>query len=396
LILGWDVETSTIERGHVHHPDNFLVSYSVAEFDSATSFHYYKDPDFLDFLVDRLRTCTELVGFNLKFDIQWLMRNGISIPKGIRIYDVALAEQILTAQQAQMVSFNEVLESYGIPQKLDVVKGYWEQGVSTEHIPVKIVEEYNNDDAEKPLLVRDIQRMLLSEQQQRLLYQQGADLMVLARCELNGVKFNRERAEDDHKKYSQQLQETEDLLHRYLPVDFPHRDVSFNWDSGDQLSALLYGGTIAYDYSIPENRVYGPKAQNPGEAYIYNRWHQHVVEFPRRFDPLPRSEVKKTKDDVNCINRFYSVDDPTLRQLRTRSADNRRLLDALARKAKLSKVVETFDGLFKRLDRFQWGDYLHGQYNQNVARTGRLSSSNPNSQNFGEEVEACLESRYND
>lgn len=392
MILGFDVETTIIEKGHVHHPENFLVSYSFSN-GRRTGFHYYRDPDFIDVAVNTLSRCTELVGFNLKFDIQWLMHNGVEIPEQVRIYDVSLAEQILTAQQSPMVSFNEVLESYSIPQKLDVVRGYWEQGISTENIPVEIVEEYNNDDAEKPLAVREIQLQLLSNKQAQLVYQQGADLLVLAKTELNGVKWDSERALVDHAKYQKLLVETEELLHKYLPANFP-TGVSFNWDSGDQLSCLLYGGVINYDYCIPENRVYGKTAKNPGEAYIYNRWFEHVVEFPRRFDPLPKSEVKKTKEDPNATTRYYQVDDPTLRQLRSRSRDGKQLLSSLADKAKYSKIVETFDSILSRINRYQWGEYLHGQYNQNVARTGRLSSSNPNMQNSAVEVDALLISRY--
>lgn len=392
MILGFDVETTIIEKGHVHHPDNFLVSYSFSN-GRRTGFHYYKDPDFLDVARATLQRCTELVGFNLKFDIQWLMRNGIILPDTIKIYDVTLAEQILTAQQAPMVSFNEVLEGYGIPVKLDAVKGYWGQGISTENIPIEILEEYNNDDAEKPLVVREIQLSLLSEKQLQLVYQQGMDLLVLARTELNGVKFDKERALVDHAKYQKRLLETEELLHQYLPANFP-TGISFNWDSGDQLSCLLYGGVITYDYCIPEDRVYGPKAKNPGESYIYNRWYQHHVEFPRRFDPLPKSEVKKTKEDPNATTRYYQVDDPTLRQLRGGGKVGKQLLTALADKAKLTTICGTFDSVLNHIERYQWGDYLHGQYNQNVARTGRLSSSKPNMQNSAEEVDALLISRY--
>lgn len=391
MILGFDVETTTIEKGHVHHPDNFLVSYSFSN-GNYTGFHYYKDPDFLEVVHRSLVKCTELVGANLKFDIQWLMRNGIEIPKSVKIYDVLLAEHILTGQQSPMVSLNEVLEGYGIAQKLDVVKGYWEAGVDTKDIPVKILEEYNNDDAEKPLQVREVQMSLLSDKQLQLLYQQGQDLLVLARTELNGVKWDTERAKVDHAKYRELLETTENELKKFLPT-MPD-NVEFNWDSGDQLSCLLYGGVVTYEYAVPENRVYGPKAKNPGESYVYNRWYQHHVEFPRRFDPLPKTEVKKTKEDPNATTRYYQVDDPTLRQLKSRSREGKQLLSLLADKAKYSKVVETFDSILSRIDRFKWGDYLHGQYNQNVARTGRLSSSNPNMQNSAEEVDALLISRY--
>jgi len=321
------------------------------------------------------------------------MRNGIDIPDHIKIYDVQLAEHIITGQTSGMSSFNEVLEHYGVPVKLDVVKGYWEQGISTENIPIKILEEYNNDDAEKPLVVREIQLGLLSEKQLQLLYQQGMDLLVLARTELNGVKFDLEKAKVDHERYKELLLQTEKLLNQYLPDDFPDF-VSFNWDSGDQLSCLLYGGSLNYDYYTSEEAIY-KSGDKKGLPYVRNHWHTVTVEFPRRFDPLPKSEVKKTKDDPNATTRYYQVDDPTLRQLRARTKEGKQLLSALADKAKYSKIVETFDSIiYKHLERYKWGSYLHGQYNQNVARTGRLSSSKPNMQNSAEEIDCLLVSRY--
>jgi DNA polymerase I-like protein with 3'-5' exonuclease and polymerase domains len=320
------------------------------------------------------------------------MRNGIEIPDHIKIYDVQIAEHIITGQTSGMVSFNEVLEKYGVAQKLDVVKGYWEQGISTEDIPIKILEEYNNDDAEKPLVVRKIQIGLLSEKQLQLLYQQGQDLLVLARTELNGVKFDLSRAKVDHEKYREKLELVERELTKFLP-NMPN-NVAFNWDSGDQLSALLYGGTIEYDYCTEEEAIY-KSGDRKGEAYIKRNWFKQPIEFPRRFDPLPKSEVKKTKEDPNATTRYYQVDDPTLRQLRSRTKEGKQLLSYLADKAKYSKIVETFDSIiYKHIERYQWGDYLHGQYNQTVARTGRLSSSKPNMQNSDESIDALLISRY--
>ena len=46
------------------------------------------------------------------------------------------------------------------------------------------------------------------------------------------------------------------------------------------------------------------------------------------------------------------------------------------------------------LEKMEWGEYLHGQYNQCVAATGRLSSSAPNMQNFSGDVDQLPMSRY--
>ena len=64
-------------------------------------------------------------------------------------------------------------------------------------------------------------------------------------------------------------------------------------------------------------------------------------------------------------------------------------------RAELAKLVDTYYGkLPELLEKMEWGEFLHGQYNQCVAATGRLSSSAPNMQNFSGDVDRLLVSRY--
>jgi DNA polymerase I-like protein with 3'-5' exonuclease and polymerase domains len=35
------------------------------------------------------------------------------------------------------------------------------------------------------------------------------------------------------------------------------------------------------------------------------------------------------------------------------------------------------ESIYKIVEEKNWGEYIHGQFNQTVARTGRLSSSKP-------------------
>ena len=54
-----------------------------------------------------------------------------------------------------------------------------------------------------------------------------------------------------------------------------------------------------------------------------------------------------------------------------------------------------YQGLPKLITEMNW-EYgkIHGQLNQCVARTGRLSSSKPNLQNFDSEIKNLFGSRY--
>ncbi|HNL81787.1 MAG TPA: DNA polymerase [Chitinophagaceae bacterium] len=93
---------------------------------------------------------------------------------------------------------------------------------------------------------------------------------------------------------------------------------------------------------------------------------------------------------------YYSVDENTLMSLKTKNKEHKKLIDTILKLAKLEKLVGTyFHGIPKKMNEFGWKDnYIHGQLNQVVARTGRTSSSNPNQQNLDPEFKKLCVSRY--
>lgn len=388
----YDAETTTKNKGHPFTKANFMVSYSVKLDDSPPVFKYYTDPDFVSFLRECISKSTLLIGFNIKFDIHWLWRLGIEVPRGCRVFDCQLAEFILTGQKSSFQSLDECLADYGLPPKQDKVAEYWALGIDTPDIPYEILEEYNNLDTERTYQLYLEQVKLLESKQYKLVILSGADLLVLSKAERAGLKFDLQSCKEEREKYLQRVAEIEAGLGNYIPGDIPSL-CAFNFDSGDQLSCLIYGGEFTYEYSLPVAAVYksGP---NKGQSYTKNKWYSHPVAFPQWFKPLEGTEVKKTAGKEGVKTRFYQVDDPTLRQLRSRSKEGKKLLELLDSRAKAIKVVEMMDTFLGLLDTYEWGEYIHGQFNQNVARTGRLSSSKPNMQNTPPEVDQLLISRY--
>lgn len=387
-----DFETSTHNKGHPFDPRNFAVSYSV-KFNDVVHFRYYSDPDFRSFLADVIARTTRLVGYAIKFDVHWLGNLGINLPPEAEVWDCQLAEFILSGQQNGFISLNETLESYGLPAKKDIVAEYWAQGISTEDIPPGIVEEYNRWDVETTDMVYGVQQAILPPKQYNLVLLEGADLLTLVAAERNGFKWDREAADRYAAEHDAALVEIERGLARFLPPDIPGPP-GFNFDSGDQLSAFLYGGSINYEYATPETSVYksGPKK---GEEYTRNRWSSVTVQFPKRFKPLEGTEVSKTLENGPEEQHFYQVDDPTLKQLTSRRKEDKDLLAALSARSKKIKVVEMIKSINKKIDEKNWQDgCIHPQYNQNIVITGRLSSSAPNLQNTPPEVDKFLVSRY--
>ena len=384
-----DVETTTSNKGHPFDPRNKLVSYVIDD-NTSTSFVYFTDPDFRNFR-GRLRAGhSTYIGFNVKFDLHWCFPD---VPiQDIKIWDCQLAEFIYSGQQDRLLSLDTCLERYNLPKKRSiVVHDYWAQGIDTDQIPVADLKDYNLGDVEPLKALYNIQQQLLSDQQKALVLALGEDMKVLMEMERNGIVFNKEGAKQYQEESLQKVKKIEEEISTFLP---PIQHGTFNYDSGDHLSALLYGATIEFPYSISSEEIYksGP---NKGQTYIRNRWFKEVVTFPKRFKPLEKTEVKKTRNNSATEPHFYQVDEPTLKQLTSRRKEDKRLVEILLLRAELIKVVEMLDSIFKLFDKFQWQDnIMHPQYNQNIVITGRLSSSNPNGQNMPPEVEQFLVSRY--
>ena len=81
---------------------------------------------------------------------------------------------------------------------------------------------------------------------------------------------------------------------------------------------------------------------------------------------------------------------------RAKSKEAKDLIDLLMRRAYLEKLQSTYFGGYPKLvEQYGWEQgVMHGQFNQCVAVTGRLSSSNPNLQNIAKEVKQTFRSNY--
>ena len=389
----FDFETTTKNKGHPFTPENYAVSYAVKVNNGPTTFHYYNEPNFISHLRGCVAQASLIVGFNIKFDIHWLTRLGITLPADIDVFDCSLAEFIVTGQEAVMVSLDETLSSYGLPAKQDKVAEYWSLGIDTPDIPVEVLEEYNIQDVELTYQLFLTQCEITNDKQHTLILLAGKDLLALASAEFNGIHFDTAKCLVLKEQYGQRVLEIQKSLDSYIPTELP-KECQFNWNSGDCLSALIYGGEVSFDWRTEDVAMYksGPKK---GETYLKGSWHSHVQAFPKRFNPIEGTAVKKCLVPGYQGTMYYQVDDPTLKQLKSRKNEDKQLLALLDQLAKTTKVLEMMETFLKHFRELGWeGDMVHGQYNQNIARTGRLSSSKPNMQNTSPEIDQLLISRY--
>lgn len=331
-----------------------------------------------------------LVGFNIKFDLHWASRMGIKPPDRIRIWDCQIAEFIITGQKGSYPSLDECCAKYDLGQKDDKIKEYWDAGVDTEFIPSDELKFYNDLDVELTYKLYLRQQEVMTDKQKKLCIVMGLDLLVLQEMEEAGVKFDIELCKTKRDETEKSLKTITEELLTYSPTP------DINLGSGQHLSCLLYGGKFEIDYITEEIGVYKSNSKatgaKKGDPRTFNVHNEVVYDCPRIFDPLPKTEAKlKTKFGET----WYTTNEDNLKQLKTKTKQQKRLIELLLQQAELAKLLDTYYGkLTELLETMEWGEFLHGQYNQCVAATGRLSSSAPNMQNFSGDVDKLLISRY--
>lgn len=365
----WDIECSTYNKGNPYDSRNYLVSIHCYTEGKAYSFKPEQKQE-IQLLLDK---ASLLIGFNFKFDLAWLRKLGIKVNK--KIYDVQLAEYYLSNQQHKLPSLNECLEKHGLPVKVDKVAALWDQGYQTDEIPWDVLCEYGEGDVEKTYALYELQLPLFSEQKFVLFQLACQDLLVLQEMEHNGLYYDEELCHEKSKALQQDIKKLSSQLDAVYP------DVPINWNSNDQLSAFLYGGTIKEEYKELVGFYKG--GQKAGQPKYKNAIREH--QLPRLFNPLPKTEMQKAG--------VFSTDEGTLRKLKGK---NKKYVDILLELAKLTKLDETYyQGLDNLNKEMHWPKgFLHGQFNQTIARTGRLSSSKPNLQNLSGEALDIFITRY--
>jgi DNA polymerase I-like protein with 3'-5' exonuclease and polymerase domains len=367
-----------------------LVSYSVQVDADKPEFSYFTDIEFSKLLRERMSKATLLVGFNIKFDLHWARHLGVLPPTGVRIWDCQIAEFIIRGQQGSYPSLNEALARFDLGQKDDKVAEYWALGINTQDIPLDELRFYNDLDVELTYKLYLKQQEVMDAKLKRLCTIMGLDLLVLEDMEWNGVKIDVEECKARAVTTAAEVKTLTAELRNIFDVP---DDV--NLDSGHQLSCLLYGGAFELVRVSSVDKLIYKSGPRKGQEYERNRYETVVLERERIFTPLKGSETKLVSKVEGRESPVFATGEDVLKQLSAVSKSRKRIIELLLQRAEQAKLLDTYYGaLPELLEKMQWGDTLHGQFNQVVARTGRLSSSNPNQQNFSAEVDQLLVSRY--
>lgn len=369
-----DTEVTTWSKGNPFDQRNKLVCYSYAG-DGYEPTAVLDSDSTREQIGSILGSGVLLVMFNGKFDLHWLRRTGIDW-SNCRVWCCQLAEYIISRCTQRFPSLEQTAVKYNLGHKIDVIKEqYWDKGINTDEIPWDILSEYAAQDAHLTYQIYLKQLEIMTPAQRRLLSLQCQDLIVLEEMEWNGLRYDPELSEKKASELEKEKAIIEQELHKFYP------DIPINFGSNDQLSAFLYGGTIVETTKVHDG--FFKTGQKAGQPKYKNVEIQH--QLPQLFKPLPNSEMSKEG--------VYSTAADTLQKLRGK---HKPIVAKLLRLSAIDKLVGTYyRGLPKLAAERHWPEkMLYGSYHQVTTRTCRLSSSEPNQQNFAGDVQEILISRF--
>jgi len=329
-VIGWAFAWGD---GLVSEPDASLsASASSGMTDLRTAYvpvrHRYLGADQLppELVAEKLKPILEdskigKIAQNAKFVMNVLFRCGIRL--GPMLSDPMLASYIKEPDDRHALKEQaELVFSYRMDRLIDAVGGGKKQ-FDAGMAPIQTIAPFAADDARIALELARYYAALFDEEQRYLLYHMDLPLSaVLARMEQAGVALDK----DYLKKLSEEMLSELTRLEREI---FGISGYTFNINSTQQLQKLL-------------------------------------------FDQLGLKTKAKTKAGTG-----YSTDASVLDSLKGEHEVVSKILDY----RHLTKLRSTYvDALPKEI--LAYDGRLHGEFNQTVAATGRLSSSNPNLQNI--------------
>lgn len=257
-------KTSFKRKANMFDPDNWVVANGFKHQGGKSVVHYFESPEQYQKLP--INDATLLVGFNIKFDLQWHWDEFEEFfARGGRIWDCQYAEYLINGQshESQMCSMDSVVEQYGGELKVDEVKALWNSGVDTPDIPEDLLTKYLHGDVNNTEIIFLGQLEKARKQNQVEMIMSRMDgLLCTTDMEYNGLVIDRELGERQRENLYQSLTKLDTELKEYIP-ELP-TGLDFNWNSVYHKSYLIYGGTAKYQKWVQHededgNKLYSQK-----------------------------------------------------------------------------------------------------------------------------------------
>lgn len=360
----FDFEGTIVNNCNVYDPEAYVCLLVVKVIsDTSQSTLSFTKPWDVGRINEILSSASTLIGFNIKFDLSWARREfGFVLKDGQRVHDCQYAEFLFSNQTWKFPDLRTSCINREVQNKLDFIhENYWSKGIDTKHIPPEELEEYCIGDVQSTWELYEKQIELFKTKYQhlwRLFRLHMLDLPVLMDMEWNGLLYNKEKSLALAESLDTQIKKIEATLNAFF-------DFNVDWNSPAQKSSVLYGGSIETKTHVPV----GTFQTGAKVGQVRYKIVKTTTVFERLVEPLKGTEL--------ATDGLWSTDEATLRSVKVVKRV-RKIIDLILERAKLVKMCSSYmRGLPKKLDEMRWGNYLHPSYNQAVAVTGRIASSNP-------------------
>jgi DNA polymerase-1 len=334
----------------------------------------YDDPEgkaFGKFNLERVRKRVEeadiIVAHNLKHDMTILRYYGISFEKQA-LWCTMVTEYLLSGQDVRNRTFglNAVAEHYELGSKKDKVAMMWAAGTDTYDIPTDILREYVLSDCD---LALNIYKKQVNHPEYQYIEKvhklQMEFTLSLSDMELYGFKFDVDKANEIVAKLDSEMEATEGEIKTIAKQ--PH----INIGSAQQRSALLFGGLLKTTHKEWVIQTLKTKPES--------KYYEKKFEDTQEISGLGFAKPKAVRADG-----YYSTDKNTIENLRCNTPTQKRIKSLLLEYSVVKKARETLRGKNDKglINKVRADGHIHPNLNQAVTATGRLSSSDPNSQNM--------------
>ncbi len=374
-----DVETTMngdadVGLSHPMHPKNYIVAFSISNRGKPNFVVYKPDADAsATSMAARIENLLLLatrglapvfVGQNISFDLLYLYKLSHPCKELLQkgpIWDIQLAEYLLTAQTSKFASLDEMCVKYLLPTKDSKVSEYFKGGHGADKVPRELLLPYLDDDINNTLAIANIQyEEAYKRDMLPLIWSQMEALHATTEMIFNGLHV-------DTKVFDEYTTKVVDKFVE-LKLDLEATKAVEDIDSSKQWCDFFFGGT--------------KKIKVKEEVGTYKNGKTKFKLVEKEILLLPHTAYTPTSDKRSEKTGRASVDEDVLSDIKEDSVGTTpkvrdvasKLLEYRGEQKQLSTYVS---GLRKHLI----GSYIHGNINHAATGTGRLSSSNPNLQN---------------
>lgn len=370
--LAADCETSKKPFMFPYQPEAFMVEFGVMETDGSHYSWLYNHPEASQSfrqnnkeMQEHLDATDLMICHNAKFELLWMRKLGLTPPP--KLWCTQVAQYILEGQKKGPKGYyglDQACERMGVPGKTDLVKKYWDSGYETDEIPANILIPYNQQDnvAGGSLYAAQVRDLITKPNLRTIMQLEMQKVYLLAEIEWNGMLVHMDTLLRLNAEYTQKVAdynaELEDIA-----------GVRINWQSRQQVSALLFGG----EWTVDDKELYEFWYKGHDDFFSWKeRKCDRIIKLSGMgFEPPDGSETK--------VIGVYSTSGDILKSLKSTNKKQKRFLEILGLRGKAEKLRGTyFEGFQTKII----NGYIHSSMNQTRARNGRLSSSNPNGQNM--------------